>query len=92
VIVGRTALNKGSRNPPRRNMSLFLPERHVSFDDLAKRCLVFMQLARVTNCQLYITVQNVKTHSLVQFTNSLLQFEMLALRNLRSAVLNTWRV
>jgi len=35
-------------------------ERHVPFGDLVERGLVFLQLARVTACQLYIAVQNVQ--------------------------------
>ena len=91
--VGRTALNRGSRNPPLGTISFFFLERGPRLSEsLRSAALCFCNL-RVTQPVSFIFPFNTfRTYSLIQLTSSLLHFEIIALRNFGSADFSTWRV
>jgi len=60
AIIGKAALSRSSRNPALYYEVLHAGDSDVLVGYLTKHGLVFMQLANVTNCQLYIAVQNVQ--------------------------------
>ena len=60
AIAGRTALSRGSRNPPR-TMSFSLVDRGTRLSATFAKCdLVLSQFTRVTTCQLDVSVQEIK--------------------------------
>ena len=92
AIVGWTVLNRGKRNPPRCTMSLFLTDRGTCRSrTLRSTALCFYSLRVLQTDDRILPFRTFKTHSLIQLTSSLLQFEMIALRNLGLAILSTWR-
>ena len=84
--VGRTALNRGSRNLPRCTISFFFFERVTRLSEtLRSAALCFCSLRVSQTVNFILPFNTFKTHSLIQLTNSLLHFEMIALRNFVSA-------
>ena len=91
--VGKTAVINGNRKPPAWTMIRFFAGKGQRLSMSERRldlCFVNLRLAQLLNCIFPFNPFN--THSLMLFSRSLLQFEMIALRNLGLAVLSTSRV
>jgi hypothetical protein len=84
--VGKTAVSRGRRNPSRWTMIRFIaitgPVLSISEQSL-ELCLLNLRLVKPLN--VIFPFSTFSTHSLTLFSRSVLQFEIMAFRNLGPA-------
>ena len=78
-----------ARTPALNNESFLAREWTVLVEEFEVGDFMFSKLARVTTCQCDVTYKSFKTHSLIEFTSSWPQFEMMASRTFGWTDLNT---
>jgi len=89
-MVGRTALRKGNKNPPRWFMSSFLEEKLTRLSATLRRTDLWLLNFRLAQFDTFkFPFNTFKTHSLIEFNSSRLPFKIMAFLNLGCADLIT---
>ena len=91
--IGSKADGSGNKNPPCWFITRFFAVGDTLLPaNFAEYLFMLSQLSFVTIGNLNLQFKAFRIHSLIQFTISRLQIEMICLRSFVCAVLSTWRV